>query len=100
MSTKRNSRLSKNIKNFRLQMSQLQIGDIIRGYYVDQSPRYYKVIKITPHKVKVLRLKHTRDGPGKTTYGQEIIMTKKEDFSATHYGMICSRITAESTSFI
>lgn len=79
-------------------MSQLQIDDVICGYYVDGSPRYYKVMKVTPQKVKVLRLKHrlapdgTNLGPGITTYGNEHIMTKKEELSATHYGMTCTKL--------
>lgn len=79
-------------------MSELQVDDIICGQYVDLSNRYYKVIKVTPQKVKVLRLKVRVGsggedlGPGTTTYGPEIIMTKKDEFSATHYGMICTRM--------
>jgi len=79
-------------------MSELQVDDVIRGYYVDMSPRYYKIIKVTPQKVKVLRLKHrfgpdgANLGPGITTYGDEFIMTKKDEFSATHYGMVCTRM--------
>ena len=79
-------------------MSELQVDDVIRGYYVDMSSRYYKVIKVTPQKVKVLRLKHrfstdgTDLGPGHSTYGEEKTMTKKGELSATHYGMECTRM--------
>lgn len=79
-------------------MSVLQVGDVIRGYYVTGDSRYYKVMKITPMKVKVLRLKHRFDaegrdiGPGHTTYGKEHVMTKKGELSAMHYGMECTRL--------
>lgn len=79
-------------------MPELQVDDVIRGQYVDLSYRYYKVVKVTPQKVKVLRLKYRAGpggedlGPGITTYGPEIIMTKKDELSATHYGMICTRM--------
>jgi len=79
-------------------MSLLQVGDVIMGQYVDLSPRYYKIIKVTPQKVKVLRLKVTAETkldikplPSTITYGDEITMTKKGDYEATHYGMVCSK---------
>lgn len=81
-------------------MSALQVGDIIRGYYVDASPRYYKVMKVTPQRVKVLRLTHRFSpdgaelGPGANTYGTEFTMTKKGERSASHYGMIFTRLDA------
>lgn len=79
-------------------MSELQVNDVICGKYVDNSNRYFKVMKVTPQKVKVQRLKYRRGpsgedlGPSTTAYGPELIMTKKDDLSATHYGMICTRM--------
>lgn len=87
-----------NLPRFKIQMSQLQVDDVLMGRYVDNAPRYYKVLRVTPKKVKVLRLKHrfaedgTDLGPGTTTYGKELIMTKKDEVSATHYGMVVTRM--------
>lgn len=54
-------------------MSELQVGDVLRGQYVDLSPRYYKVMKVTPKKVKVMRLKHRFAEDG-TDLGQESLL--------------------------
>ena len=79
-------------------MSDLKVGDIIRGYYVDMSPRFYKIVGVTPMKVKVLRLKFKIDTVtgeevhSDVSYGDIKYMTKIDTNKASHYGMICERI--------
>lgn len=81
-----------------IKMSLLQVDDVVVGKYVDMSNRYYKVVKVTPMKVKVYRLKTRFDetgkdlGPGKTTYGELFTMTKVGETEVTHYGMVCKKM--------
>jgi hypothetical protein len=78
-------------------MSDLKIGDILIGYYVDNSPRYYKIIKITPQKIKVLRLASNSKGtgPGSKTFGEEKIFTKKDKLSAYHQNTFYNKLDIE-----
>jgi hypothetical protein len=63
------------------------VGTILRTYYVDSSPRYYKVVKETACKVKCVRLLHKfikepifQNLPSDNEYpdGKFYIMTKKD----------------------
>lgn len=74
-------------------MSALQVGDVLEGRFVTLDPRYYIVTKITPQKIKARRLKIKKDGSrSDQSYGDEITMTKKDKYSATHYNQINTKI--------
>lgn len=66
------------------------VGTILITYYADMSPRYYKVVKETPHKVMTVRLKHKLNSnkPSHQEYpdGKKYIMTKKDN-KLTYHGV-------------
>lgn len=78
-------------------MSQLKVGDIIYGFYVDLTPRFYKIVKITEKKIRASRLKYIDKEKGRIPGSirddlKEVVMTKKDELSATHYGMIYNKM--------
>ncbi|CAH6418132.1 Hypothetical protein HVR_LOCUS4 [uncultured virus] len=73
--------------------SEIRVGDVLKGHYVDMSPRYYRVVAVTPQKIKAQRLKVTSEHePGTTTYGNILTMTKRGANSASWYGQINTKI--------
>ena len=48
-----------------------QVDDILIGYYVDLSPRYYKVIKVSPKTLEIQRL-YVKDSGIKDKFGNTI----------------------------
>jgi hypothetical protein len=75
-------------------MSELVVGDILRGYYINlHEARYYRVVRVTPKQVKVQRLKHTRENlPSENAYGPILNYTKKGEYQASCYKEIATRI--------
>jgi hypothetical protein len=70
--------------------TKLREGDILQGFYF-MDPRYYKVLKVTQKKLKVVRLKHNINAMSypvvSAHYDREQWFTQKGDYSATQYGL-------------
>lgn len=74
-----------------IQTIECKKDQIMIGYYVDLSPRFYKVISVTPCKVRLLRLRE-KDSLLKDRFGNKILLpgsdgpyknfmaTKKKDY--------------------
>ena len=54
-------------------MQSFHIGQILVGRYVDLSPRYYKIVSITPTQLHIQRLKTKKDGGPSETIGNDKI---------------------------
>ena len=85
-----------------------EVGTIICGMYIDTSPRYYIVEKITSKQVVTRRLKtkkghidkygHTISYPGTESYGKSCRMTKKSWY-IIYMKMICVKWSGDYESW-
>lgn len=87
----------------------LSVGSIIGGLYIDMSPRWYIIEKITPKTMCVRRLKYKKGPldrfgnftqlPSESSYGEPVRMSKSSEGVLTYQGSVYVEWTGDYDSW-